>query len=289
MSYFIFSMPSDGLIEIPPVSKVTPFPISPRCAAPVAFSGLYCITMNAGGSALPCATPNSAPMPSCRMRSRSSTSNERPVPFAISRARSAIAVGVRIFGGSTEMSRDRFSASPITLPRPNAFSRPSPAADTAISTDATALPGSFLLFRRSGSQLPATTPVATAATFAAVAAPPSSANTADFTPFPFRNRTAADAIFRNPAASSFSGLPDPATSTRRARKPSTPCSSVNSSSFPEISPDSYNPARGFSRSARFSPSASSNISASVSTPASCGLPSVNSISIPSCERACVEL
>ena len=30
MSYFIFSMPSAGLIEMPPVSKVTPLPTSPR-------------------------------------------------------------------------------------------------------------------------------------------------------------------------------------------------------------------------------------------------------------------
>ena len=30
MSYFIFSMPSAGLIEMPPVSKVIPFPTRPR-------------------------------------------------------------------------------------------------------------------------------------------------------------------------------------------------------------------------------------------------------------------
>ena len=30
MSYFIFSMPSAGLMETPPVSKVTPLPTSPR-------------------------------------------------------------------------------------------------------------------------------------------------------------------------------------------------------------------------------------------------------------------
>ena len=35
MSYFIFSMPSEGLMEMPPVSKVTPLPIRPRCAAEV--------------------------------------------------------------------------------------------------------------------------------------------------------------------------------------------------------------------------------------------------------------
>ena len=30
MSYFIFSMPSQGLMEMPPVSKVTPLPTSAR-------------------------------------------------------------------------------------------------------------------------------------------------------------------------------------------------------------------------------------------------------------------
>ena len=36
ISYFIFSMPSEGLMEMPPVSKVTPLPTRPRCAAEAA-------------------------------------------------------------------------------------------------------------------------------------------------------------------------------------------------------------------------------------------------------------
>ena len=39
MSYFIFSMPSAGLIEMPPVSNVTPLPTSPRCALPARSAG----------------------------------------------------------------------------------------------------------------------------------------------------------------------------------------------------------------------------------------------------------
>ena len=31
ISYFIFSMPSAGLMEMPPVSKVTPLPTRPKC------------------------------------------------------------------------------------------------------------------------------------------------------------------------------------------------------------------------------------------------------------------
>ena len=39
MSRFIRSMPSAGLIEIPPVSKVTPFPTNPRTGPGTASSG----------------------------------------------------------------------------------------------------------------------------------------------------------------------------------------------------------------------------------------------------------
>ncbi len=39
MSYFIFSMPSAGLIEMPPVSNVMPFPTKPRCTSFAAPAG----------------------------------------------------------------------------------------------------------------------------------------------------------------------------------------------------------------------------------------------------------
>jgi hypothetical protein len=39
MSYFIFSMPSAGLMEMPPVSKVMPFPTRPRTGVAGAFLG----------------------------------------------------------------------------------------------------------------------------------------------------------------------------------------------------------------------------------------------------------
>src|SRR4029077_14168084 len=62
MSYFIFSMPSAGLIEIPPVSKVIPLPTSPNTGAPSAgfVAGSYVITISAGGSAEPFATAQNA-------------------------------------------------------------------------------------------------------------------------------------------------------------------------------------------------------------------------------------
>jgi hypothetical protein len=41
MSYFIFSMPSEGLMEIPPVSKVTALPTKPITGAPgLGFAGV---------------------------------------------------------------------------------------------------------------------------------------------------------------------------------------------------------------------------------------------------------
>src|ERR1035441_9886248 len=46
ISYFIFSMPSDGLMEMPPVSKVTPLPTRPRWALP------WGVTFDTGGDAL---------------------------------------------------------------------------------------------------------------------------------------------------------------------------------------------------------------------------------------------
>jgi hypothetical protein len=70
MSYFISSMFWAGLIEIPPLSNVTPFPTS-TTGAPV--PPLYSSAMNRGSSALPCDTLSSAPIPSFRMPARSST------------------------------------------------------------------------------------------------------------------------------------------------------------------------------------------------------------------------
>ena len=65
MSYFIFSMPSAGLMLIPPVSNVMPLPTNPITGPPfAAFFGSYVITINAGGSGPPWLTLQNAPMPS---------------------------------------------------------------------------------------------------------------------------------------------------------------------------------------------------------------------------------
>ena len=65
MSSFMRSMPSAGLIEMPPVSKVMPLPTSPSTGDAGAPGGLWRMTITRGGSALPRATPSSSPIPSC--------------------------------------------------------------------------------------------------------------------------------------------------------------------------------------------------------------------------------
>ncbi len=62
MSYFIFSMPSAGLIEMPPVSNVIPLPTRPSTGFSGAPAGSYRMTISAGGSSEPCATPQNAPI-----------------------------------------------------------------------------------------------------------------------------------------------------------------------------------------------------------------------------------
>ena len=73
MSNFISSISADGLIEMPPLSKVMPLPTSTTGAASFA-APRYCATMNLGASLEPCATARNAPMPSLSTSLRSSTS-----------------------------------------------------------------------------------------------------------------------------------------------------------------------------------------------------------------------
>src|SRR5580698_2420914 len=61
MSYFISSMLSPGLSEMPPVSNVMPLPTSTTGAA-LAAAPWYCSTMNWGGSTEPFATDRNEPI-----------------------------------------------------------------------------------------------------------------------------------------------------------------------------------------------------------------------------------
>ena len=62
MSIFISCIPPTGLIEMPPVSKVTPLPTSPSVSPPPPLGSAA--TISRGSSALPCETATRPPMPS---------------------------------------------------------------------------------------------------------------------------------------------------------------------------------------------------------------------------------
>ncbi len=154
--------------------------------------------ISAGGSALPCDTPSSDPMPSWRMRDSSSTSNSRPTSAAIARARSARSVGVIILAGSLTSSRVKFCASPRILPRSNAARAESGATRIKASRDFASLDGLW----RSGSKLPKIAPSTAASAFA------SPRNHASFfTPFCLSARTAVPTARRKTAAIEFIFLP----------------------------------------------------------------------------------
>jgi len=116
MSAFIASMFAAGLMLMPPVSNVIPFPTSAR-SHPSPPRPRYPSRISFGGSALPFATERSEPIPFRSISARSSTSTSIPACRASSAARSAITVGVRWFEGSFAQSRAMFVASARIDPR----------------------------------------------------------------------------------------------------------------------------------------------------------------------------
>ena len=87
MSHFMSSMPAAGLIEMPPVSKVTPLPTNATgwSFAPPPF---HCMTSSLDSRALPWPTPSREPMPRSRIAAspRISTSTPRSRrPLALGR------------------------------------------------------------------------------------------------------------------------------------------------------------------------------------------------------------
>ena len=79
MSHFMSSMPPAGLIEMPPVSKVTPLPTKATGAWFLALGApFHCMTTRRGGRTLPWPTPSSAPMPSFFICFSPSTSTSTP-------------------------------------------------------------------------------------------------------------------------------------------------------------------------------------------------------------------
>ena len=110
MSHFMSSIPPAGLMEMPPVSKVTPLPMNatglPAAFFPFPPAPFHCITTSRASLEEPWATPSSAPMPSFFISFGPSTSTSMP-SFSSSLQRSAISSGWRMFGGSETRSRAR--------------------------------------------------------------------------------------------------------------------------------------------------------------------------------------
>src|ERR1035437_10247570 len=191
--------------------------------------------MSAGGSALPCATPSSAPMPSFCICSRSRTSHSNWYSEAIVCAASATFEGVSRLAGSFTRPRVKFCASASMRPRATAPSSsvPEPAATTAnASTDFL----SSSVVYRSGSNSPRIAPSTAAAAYSPPACSASSARAIFFTDFDFKCRTAAPATLRNSTGSNFSTFPTPATPTPRGHGGGT--------HFPPPPPPAQRPARG---------------------------------------------
>ena len=119
LSIFISSIRSDGLMLMPPESKQTPLPMiaSRRPRPSVAPSPPERITIMRGGLSLPCPTARNMPMPSSRARSGSMTSIHSPLRSAISRASSAMPIGVRSLLDRLASVRALFAPSPMIWPR----------------------------------------------------------------------------------------------------------------------------------------------------------------------------
>ncbi len=121
MSSFIRSMPSAGLMEMPPVSNVMPLPTSPSTGEAGAPGGLCVMTITRGGSALPRATPSSRPMlQPLDLVLVEDLDRQVRRSRAMAAPRSAKTDGVRTFAGSLQRSRAMFDDSPRMRPRSTA-------------------------------------------------------------------------------------------------------------------------------------------------------------------------
>ncbi len=133
--------------------------------------------------------------------------------------------------------RAGFIASPIASPYSRAS--PNPLKSPAITNDGIGFSSVLSVLCTVGSQAPVISPVATAETLAAMANDLFQRETSRLPPLPWKQ---PNWQFRLPSKQRHAqpGFhhQTPATSTRRALNPATPCTSVSSSVFPVISPDS---------------------------------------------------
>ena len=102
ISHFISSMPLAGFIEMPPVSKVTPFPTRAKGASsPPPFQF---ITTMKESRRLPCPTPKRAPIPSFSIAASSRISTSSPSALSAEQ-RDANSAGNNLLAGSNTRSR----------------------------------------------------------------------------------------------------------------------------------------------------------------------------------------
>ena len=125
MSYFISSMRSAGLMEIPPLSKVRPLPTKVIAGfflkAACLPAGRYSKTMKRGGSSLPWATPINRPIFSFSISLGSKILQENLYCLAKSSACLARWLGVIRLPGWLAKDRDWLAACPIKAPASRAF------------------------------------------------------------------------------------------------------------------------------------------------------------------------
>ncbi len=276
MSSFIRSMPSAGLIEMPPVSNVIPLPTRPSTGDAGAPGGSWRRTMTRGGSALPRATPSSRPMPSCAISSSSRICTPRPAARPISAARSAKTDGVSTFDGSLQRSREMLQLSPRTQPRSTARSRlaESPPVTTTTASSIGPAARSPLLYR-SPLKLASMRPSAIACAAAAASRSPRCRNPMRLMCRCRALSPAAEARRRSRSVSKSADLPAPRRATRPARHPfktgvrnssnALPCNSRLAMARPTAPPVASS--RPDTRASTSSPSKTGSTSKSVSTSA----------------------
>ncbi len=154
MSHFMSSMPPAGLMEMPPVSKVTPLPTKasgldlapPFLPLPLPRAPFQRITTMRGSAALPSETPISMPKPSLVISFGPKTSTFRP-SFSSARQRSAISAGNSTLGGSLARSRARNTPSATAAIGSHAVAPPAGSAQRMESPASFGLSSAFSLVR----------------------------------------------------------------------------------------------------------------------------------------------
>ena len=109
MSHFMSSMPSAGLIEMPPVSKQTPLPTKARGWAP-ASPPFHFMIASWLSRRLPWPTPNRVRMPSFSISASPRISTSRP-RLSSAFTRLANSAGYRTLAGSDTRSRAKITPS----------------------------------------------------------------------------------------------------------------------------------------------------------------------------------